>query len=59
MKFKIGLVQTVVEEATVTVEADDAEAAERIALSAANSGNVKWRFLEATDPVGVVSVSEE
>lgn len=59
MKFKIGLVQKVTEETTVVVDATDAETAEQMALSAANSGNVEWRFLEATDPIEIVSVSQE
>jgi hypothetical protein len=59
MKYRIGLVQTVVEEATVSVEAATAEEAERVALAAANSGNVEWRFLSAEDPVEIVSVDKE
>lgn len=55
-RFRIGLVQTVVEEATVFVEADSFEEAEQRAIAQANAGEVEWRFLDVTEPVEVVSV---
>src|SRR4051812_44286008 len=59
-KYRLGLIQTVVEGATVFVEAGDPEEAERLAIEMVNAGNVEWRFLQAEeDGTGVVSVDLE
>lgn len=55
-KYRVGLIQTVVEESTVFIDAPDREEAERLALAKANEGEVEWEFLEAPDPVRVVTV---
>ena len=55
-KYRIGLIQTVYEETTVTVEADNPEAAERLALEQAYAGAVEWRFMQASEPIAVATV---
>ncbi len=54
-KFRIGLVQTVTEEATLFIEAESREEAEEMAVRKAYEGEIKWSFLEAADPVSVVT----
>jgi hypothetical protein len=56
MIYRIGLTQTVVEEATVFIEAASLEEAEELALKRANDGVVEWRFLEAPEPIEIVTV---
>jgi len=47
MKYRVDLCQTVYESCTVFVEADNAEAAEALAL--ARSVDEEWRFDEIAD----------
>jgi hypothetical protein len=54
-KYRIGLVQTVTEETTVEVEAETRELAEIMAVGLANAGELEWSFLEAHDPIEVVT----
>lgn len=51
MKYRIGLTQMVVEEATVYVEADSAEEAEAKAIRLASDGetDIRWTFLITLD----------
>lgn len=56
--FKIRMLQTVIEEAHVAIDAVDESAACDMALALANTGNVDWRFLESFDNVAVDSVEE-
>lgn len=56
MKYRVGLIQTVVEESTLFIEAPSREEAERLAIAKANEGEVEWAFLEAPEPVAVVTV---
>ena len=56
MRYTVFLLQTVTEGATIEVEADSEEEAGRIGLEA--SDEVKWHFLEASDP-RVINVDEE
>lgn len=58
--FKIRLLQTVIEEAHVAIDAVDESAACTAALALASEGNVQWRFRETFDAVDVtIDVVEE
>ena len=57
-RYRVWMTQRVTEEATVYVEADSREQAQRRAIELANHGQVAWDFLGAPDPVEVVTVDE-
>lgn len=56
MKYRIGMVQRVIEETTVEVEASNREEAERKALELAGDGHVSWDFLEAPETPDIITV---
>jgi len=58
-KFRFGLTQTVIEGATVYIDALTQEAAEELVLGKAMQGDVEWRFLEAQGDVEIVTVDKE
>ena len=59
MKYKVGLTQLMSEEATIYVEAESSDDAERLALEkAAQIDFTGWRFLMTNGPPDVVSVEE-
>lgn len=63
MKYRIDLVQTVVESATVEVEADSREAAEQEALDIATNGvtarlAIDWHFIEVEQDAQILLVEE-
>lgn len=56
-RYRVDLVQHVTEGATLIVEADDEDAAERIALEREQQEGVEWDFLKPCDePTTVVQV---
>jgi siroheme synthase len=64
-RFKVELVQTVVETAIVFVEATDAQQAEDLALEIAGTGEppvevkiTDWKFKDVIDGIEVLSVEE-
>jgi hypothetical protein len=59
MMFRVDLVQTVVEEATVFIEANSADEAEALALSKVNDGDihVSWHFCDAKGDAEVIEVT--
>jgi hypothetical protein len=57
--FKIRLLQTVIEEAHLAIDAVDESAACSVALARANDGNVSWSFYEQFDSVDVTIDSVE
>jgi len=59
MKYRVGLTQRVIEEATVEVEANSAQEAEDKALAKALSGDIEWRFLEANETPEISAEPEE
>jgi hypothetical protein len=56
--YRIGLIQTVIEEATILVEAMSPEEAEEHAIKQINDGkaDIEWSFLEALPSTEVTSV---
>jgi pyrroloquinoline quinone (PQQ) biosynthesis protein C len=58
-RYRIGLTQSVFEETTVEIEADDAETAERLALAKAVAGDVQWHFLDTVMESTEVCSTEE
>jgi hypothetical protein len=59
MKHRVKLTQTVTEEATVEVEAEDDQDAAFLALEKANNGRVEWHFLETEEEVQIVKITSE
>lgn len=57
-KYRVGLVQTVTEGATLYIEADSFDEAERLAFEQANAGTVEWQFLDTFEPVEIVTLDE-
>lgn len=61
-RYRVGLVQTVVEEATVEIDADTPEEACMKAEREASLGllevEVEWTFVSTTNSIEVVSVDE-
>jgi hypothetical protein len=60
MKYRITLVQTIYEGATLDIEADTQRAAEEIAQRMADEGSpaVEWKFAEAQGDPEITSVEE-
>jgi hypothetical protein len=58
MKYRIDLVQTVTEGATVFVEADSQEEAEDAALELAKGNTVEFRFIDSVDDMEIIGVEE-
>lgn len=59
--YRVGLMQQVWEECTVTIEADTPEKAEALAIKMALDGDVEWQFCEANEPpqIGGIEVTED
>jgi hypothetical protein len=56
--FKVELAQTVIERATVYVEASDEDAAEKLALEESIIGYAEFRFCESASDIEVIGVEE-
>jgi hypothetical protein len=55
-RFRVELAQTVIERATVWLEANNADEAEKLALKESYHGD--WRFKEAFGDIEVIGVEE-
>lgn len=59
MKYRIDLSQTVIQGATVFVEADSREEAEDAVLTLAEDGAaVEWKFVDVVDDMEIVNIEE-
>lgn len=62
MMYRVELIQTVYEGASVYIEADNPERAEELALRKANGlseeGNVRWKFVDTHGDIEVTEVAE-
>lgn len=56
-KFKVMMFQTVLEETTVTIEADTIEEAKAAAHIKVNTGDVVWEFYEVLNNAEIQTVS--
>jgi hypothetical protein len=57
-KFEVNLVQTVLEERTVVVMAEDVETAEILAIERAYEDNAEWHFVDAPGNAKVFATKE-
>jgi hypothetical protein len=58
MKYRIDITQTVIEGATVYVEANSQEEAENAALQLAKGNTVQFRFCDVVDDMEIINVEE-
>jgi hypothetical protein len=57
-RFKLELAQTVIERATVWLEANNADEAEKLALKESTIGLADWRFKDGIGDIEVIGVEE-
>lgn len=56
--YRVGLMQQIWEECTVTIEADTPEKAEELAIKMVFDGDVEWQFCEANEPPQIGGIEE-
>ena len=57
-RYKIRLAQTVIERATVWIEANNSEEAEKLALAESAINLADWHFAEAFGDIEVIDVQQ-
>jgi hypothetical protein len=58
-RFRVELVQTVIERATVWIEANSEDEAERLALMESSIGLAEFRFAESCGDIEVIGVEKK
>jgi hypothetical protein len=58
-RYNVRMIQRIVEEAFVQVEAESQDAAVLAATSLANAGKVEWQFLSCDEPVEACSADQQ